>query len=162
MPISTPGYVRNMIRRSFREIADPGPTNKVDITKIWEFFESRCAYCGRKLNRENKEGHIDHLVSSSSGGRNHISNRVLSCADCNAEEKLDKPWEEFLAQKVSEGDLMDKRKERILQWQKENVVSQIDPEILDKVNSMSNDVIELYDQKVSELRELCKSNNFRC
>ncbi len=87
MPAPTPGYVKNMIRRSLRETIDPSPTKKEE-TRIWDFFNSECAYCGKKLRKINKEGHIDHLVPSALGGANHISNRVLSCADCNEKEKL--------------------------------------------------------------------------
>ena len=41
MPAIKPGYVRNMIRRSLREIVDPSPT-KQDEERIWEFFNSEC------------------------------------------------------------------------------------------------------------------------
>ena len=88
MPAITPGYVKNVIRRSLREIVDPSPT-KEDEERIWKFFNSECAYCGKPLSKLQKQGHIDHLVPSSLGGPNHISNRVLSCATCNDAEKLD-------------------------------------------------------------------------
>jgi len=78
MPAPTPGYVKNIVRRSLREIVDPSPSKK----------------------DEYKEGHMDHLVSSSVGGSNQISNRVLSCASCNEKEKLDMPWEQFFSPEV--------------------------------------------------------------
>ena len=115
MPGETPGYVKNMIRRCFREQIDRSPTDS-QTKKIWEYFQNSCAYCGRTLDRKNREGHIDHLVSASQKGPNHISNRVLSCATCNEEEKLDKDWRVFLEQKVPDRSLREKRMKRIEQW----------------------------------------------
>jgi Cu2+-containing amine oxidase len=102
------------------------------------------------------------LISASSGGGNHISNCVLSCKNCNSKEKLDMSWEEFLSKKVQDKNLMNKRKEKILQWQKENGAFQrkINSKILEEADSMCNEVIELYDQKVLELRKLHNNNNF--
>lgn len=64
MPAPTPAYVKNIIRRSLREVVDPSPS-KAEVKQIWEFFDSKCVYCGKELHKEKKEGHIDHLVSSS-------------------------------------------------------------------------------------------------
>ena len=71
-------------------------------------------------------------------------------------------WEEFLSKKVQDKNLMNKRKEKILQWQKENGAFQrkINSKILEEADSMCNEVIELYDQKVLELRKLHNNNNF--
>ena len=97
MPAITPGYVKNVIRRSLREIVDPSPTKEEEV-RIWKFFNSECAYCGKPLSKPQKQGHIDHLFPSSLDGPNHISNRVLSCATCNEAEKLDGAWQEFMVQ----------------------------------------------------------------
>ena len=113
MPAPTPSYVKNIIRRSLREVVDPSPSKK-DERKIWEFSNFECAYCGKKLRKEHKEGHIDHLVTSSLGGSNYISNRVLSCASCDEKEKLDMSGEKFLIQKNPNQNLLTKRKEKIL------------------------------------------------
>ncbi len=43
MPAPTPGYVKNMIRRSLREIVDPSPTKK-DEEGIWKYFDFRPDY----------------------------------------------------------------------------------------------------------------------
>jgi len=153
MPAPTPGYVKNMIRRSLREIVDPSPSKKEE-NKIWEYFDSRCAYCGKRLNRTRKEGHIDHLVSSAKGGTNHISNRVLSCATCNEKEKLDRPWEEFLIQKNSNKTLASQRREKILKWRRLNCNANISEDILKKIDSLGNEVVALYDEKVSMVRRL--------
>ena len=155
MPAPTPGYVKNMIRRSLREILDPSPKRK-EFEKIWEFFKSQCAYCGLRLKKKNKEGHIDHLVSASSGGANHISNRVLSCANCNEKEKLDMPWTKFLLQKNPDNNLAAQRREQILIWQKQNSIlpKNISAEFLKKIQLFGDEIAALYDAKVDELRNL--------
>jgi hypothetical protein len=155
MPPTTPAHVKNIIKRSLREIIDPSPSKK-EIEKIWEFFESKCAYCGQKLNRKNKEGHVDHLISSSENGSNHISNRVLSCANCNEKEKRDMPWKKFLAQKNPNKTVMNERKDKILLWQQQNndIQKNIDKKLLDEVSSMSKNIINLYDKKIRELKKL--------
>src|SRR2546425_2956500 len=119
MPRYTPGYVKNIIRRSFRELIEPS-SDKKDVEKVWKFFDSSRAYCGCFLDRRTKKGRIDHLVPASQGGTNHISNYVLSCADCNDKEKRDLPWEAFLKRKVSDAKTLLKRRDKILLWQKQN------------------------------------------
>ena len=155
MPAPRPGYVKNMIRRSLREVVDPSPTKK-DEERIWEFFNSECAYCGKRLSKAHKEGHIDHLVSAAIGGSNDISNRVLSCATCNEKEKLDMPWESFLIQKNSDKSIASRRKEKILKWQSVHKQSTIKKETLDKIESLSTEVAEFYDERVSLARKLRK------
>jgi 5-methylcytosine-specific restriction endonuclease McrA len=76
MPKMTPGYAKNTMRRTLQAVVDTEPTNK-EISILWEYFGSACAYCGLPLKKENREGHIDHLVSTTKNGVNHISNRVL-------------------------------------------------------------------------------------
>ncbi len=156
MPAPTPSYVKNIIKRSLREIVDPSP-NKKDTQKIWEFFNSECAYCGKKI-KEHKEGHIDHLVSSSSGGSNYISNRVLSCASCNEKEKLDMPWENFLIQKNPNKNLLVKRKEKILHWQKLHKKTSLNKATIDKIEKIGKEVAALYDKKIKMVRNLKNKN----
>lgn len=150
MPATKPGLVKNMIRRSLREIVDSSPTKKEE-RMIWDFFDSECAYCGKKLRKAHKEGHIDHLVS---GGSNDISNRVLSCAACNEKEKLDMPWEKFLSQKNPDKIIAHKRRDKILQWQSIHKRKIIKRQILDKIESLSNEVVAFYDKRVKSAREL--------
>src|SRR5207253_6627151 len=115
MPKTTIGYAKNIIRRALRELVDHSPS-KQEVTLIWEFFESTCAYCGIHLSRKDQEGHIDHLVAASLGGSNHVSNRVLSCANCNEKEKLDQPWEQFLRHKNPNAKVFSQRRAKILEW----------------------------------------------
>ncbi len=153
MPAPTPGYVKNIIRRSLREIVDPSPGEK-DKQKIWEFFNSKCDYCGKGVRKEYEEGHIDHLVSSSIGGSNQISNRVLSCASCNEKEKLDMPWEKFLAQKSSDKSVEAERKDKILKWQKMHKEFTLGKEIISKIESLAEDVVSYYNEQVNQARSL--------
>jgi CRISPR/Cas system Type II protein with McrA/HNH and RuvC-like nuclease domain len=139
-----------------REIIDPSP-NKEDVQTIWEFFNSECVYCGKKLHKGQKEGHIDHLVSASCGGANQISNRVLSCATCNEKEKLDKPWEGFLTQKCPNKQIESERKSKILRWQKIHKECLLEKDILSKIKSLADDVAVCYDDKVNQAKKLrCK------
>lgn len=141
------------MRRSLRELVDRSPT-RAKTDSIWAYFDSRCAFCGDSLDRSKKEGHIDHLVSASQGGANHISNRVLSCANCNEKEKLDALWEEFLDRKVMDPSTRQSRKEKILDWQRlhgasDNELSKAMAKLLEHA---SVEVEELYSQKVKEIR----------
>jgi 5-methylcytosine-specific restriction endonuclease McrA len=153
MPAITPAFVKNIIRRSLREVVDPSPIKK-DIHMIWDYFNSECAYCGKKIVKGSKDGHIDHLVSSSCGGYNKISNRVLSCATCNEKEKLDRPWEEFLKQKCQNKYIEEKRKSKIVQWQTMHNDNMLDKEIISKIKVLGDDVASYYDEKVKQARAL--------
>lgn len=53
---------------------------------------STCFYCGRVYNKKKAKiypwlyfdkVHIDHVIPFSRGGRNHVSNYVISCSTCN-------------------------------------------------------------------------------
>ncbi|MDD4894186.1 MAG: HNH endonuclease domain-containing protein [Candidatus Omnitrophica bacterium] len=150
MPASTPSYVKNIIRRSLREIVDPSPSKEAERT-IWEYFNSECAYCGKKLRKEHREGHIDHLVPDDT---NQLCNRVLSCADCNGDEKRDKPWKEFLAQKCSSEQIEAERKSKILQWQSTHEAPVLGKGVLSKIESLANDVAARYDEILEQARRL--------
>jgi len=90
-----------------------------------------------------------------------MSNRVLSCATCNEKEKLDAPWEEFLSKEISDKNLLNKRKKKILKWQRENgaFASRVDVKILATIDSLGNKVIDCYDQSVLEIRKLRDDSN---
>ena len=84
---------------------------------MWAHFESRCAYCGCELSREDRKSHVDHLDAVDR--RNHISNRVLSCNICNGDRKRERNWEDVLAEACeSRTDLYAARRQKILDWQK--------------------------------------------
>jgi HNH endonuclease len=107
----TPSQVKNLMRRSLWFLIDPDPQPE-DRTRCIEFFGNACAYCCESIER----GDLDHLVSAAKGGRNHISNRVFACKRCNAEQKRDKDWDDFLAEICGRGVVYDARRARILEW----------------------------------------------
>jgi 5-methylcytosine-specific restriction endonuclease McrA len=96
MDLSKPAQVKNrknLMRRGLRLLVDPGVT-PAERRRVYAFFEEQCAFCGARLDGK---GDLDHLVPTAKDGSNHISNRVVSCGGCNAKEKLDSDWLEFLA-----------------------------------------------------------------
>lgn len=157
MPSATPGYTRNIIRRSLRELVDPSPTKK-QVDQIWKYFKSTCAFCGRKLNRTNKDGHVDHLIPASGGGLNHMSNRVLACQHCNEKEKLDKDWKVFMKDKVSDSVIRKKRIDYILKWMTINAPEEVivDEKTLASVLALTNKVVDKYSAVVDEIRTMNK------
>ena len=154
MPSVTTAYVKNIIRRGFSELVDPSPKRDTQ-TQIWAHFESSCAFCGRKLDRQAEEGRIDHLLAASKGGANALGNRVLSCATCNDKEKLDEAWETFLSKKAS-GDEVGGRRARILEWQRLHPLPSDDQRELrqEAAERAAADVVRFFEEKVKEIRLL--------
>lgn len=155
MPAITAGLAKNIVRRALHQVVDPGP-NARERDLIWGYFESRCAYCDRPLRRDAKEAHLDHLVPASQGGRNHLSNRALSCATCNEQEKRDTPWAEFLRAKSPSPDEFVRRFDRIQQWQAQHAdtASHETRDLRLAADGAAREVVELFDRKVEELRAL--------
>ena len=115
MPKDTPSMAKNKMRRSLAAIFDPHPSRH-EIDELWEYFESRCAYCGMPIIRESRTGHLDHLVPFSEGGSNNIHNHALSCARCNGDEKREESWQSFLERKSENVQAFQNRKEKIDKW----------------------------------------------
>jgi len=158
MPAATPAYVKNMIRRGLSEIVDPSPSSEEEKI-IWSHFQDCCAYCGRQMRRGSKEAHIDHLVPASAGGANGIGNRVLSCALCNAEEKRDQPWEEFLKSKARSPEEFAMRRQRILDWQKDHpTLTGPDHQKLIKLAfEKAGEICGLFDRSANEIRRRARA-----
>ena len=81
---------KNVMLRAMQEILDPSP---LDVGPVWDYFESRCAYCDRPLDIGGRSAHIDHAEAA---GGNHLGNLVLSCGTCNGDHKRDMPWRDFV------------------------------------------------------------------
>jgi CRISPR/Cas system Type II protein with McrA/HNH and RuvC-like nuclease domain len=146
-------YARNIIRRTLFEIIDPSPAKR-EIDEVWIHFESACAYCATPLVRGTKQAHLDHLVPTSAGGRNHVANRVLSCATCNEHEKREMPWEDFLAQKTRSTDEFSMRRQKVLDWTtrfSENEV-QLRPEVLALLNDAVDEATSAFTRQVERIR----------
>jgi len=111
----TPSQVKNLMRRGLRLLVDPEPEAE-ERQRVYTFFGYRCAYCS--ISVETGKGDLDHLLSAAKGGPNHISNRVLACKPCNAKEKRERGWEEFLMEKCGHGPVLEQRRRKILEWVK--------------------------------------------
>jgi hypothetical protein len=159
MPATTTSYAKNIIRRALRELVDRSPS-KQEITLLWEFFESGCAYCGAHLSRKNQEGHVDHLVAASLGGVNHVSNRVLSCANCNEKEKLDHPWQQFLRHKNSDENILSQRQAKILEWSERSDRQQEDA-LLKAADQAAARVAACFDEEVAKLRQSTSNKSLK-
>src|SRR3954468_22776241 len=111
MAATSVSAAKNRMARAVESILDPWPAS---TEPIWDFFGSECAYCGVKLVKGERLGHIDHATSNAG---NHLGNLVLACSVCNGDEKRDVDWRDFLDQKVSDPALRQERTWRIERWQ---------------------------------------------
>ncbi len=146
----TPSQARNAIKRALVELMDPNPSAR-EVERLWQHFHSACAFCGRPLRRDKREAHSDHLIPSSQKGRNHICNRVLACATCNGDEKLDLNWEKFLADKSPQHHA--ERRKRILDWVESNRAScKVTDDDIQIAHSEAEKVLAAFNQACSLLR----------
>ena len=107
---------KNAMRRAI-EALYYRPLNKKEKDRIWDVFESRCAYCDREIDRSLRHGHMDHLDCSAAGGGNYIRNRVLACKECNGNEKREGKWQTFLKLKCCDKQTLRNRTAKIRTWQ---------------------------------------------
>lgn len=59
---------------------------------IYNKYNGHCAYCGKKIEFDDMT--IDHIVATSKGGSNDLTNTIPSCQLCN-NQKADRTVEEF-------------------------------------------------------------------
>jgi len=150
----TPPQARNAIRRALVGTVDPYP-NESQIDRIWSFFGSSCAYCGRSLVRGKREAHIDHLVPSGLGGSNALSNFVLSCGICNGDEKREENWQSFLRRKAPDAGTFKRRKKRIESWITTCPDAPVcDSGLLKVVNREADRVISSFNAALKKVRAL--------
>lgn len=86
--------VQTARRRAIIANAD-GEVTADDVRRLFEETESRCAYCGITLFREDRSSwHVDHIIPLSRGGSNGPENLALTCAECNLSKnsKLVSEW----------------------------------------------------------------------
>lgn len=119
---------------------------------MWTFFQGRCAYCGTSLNRQKREGHLDHLISTSAGGSNHLSNRVLSCGSCNGDQKREKSWQEFMKLKNPDQTTHRKRQRRILHWTRTAGAPNLQAALLGLAEREAGSVIRAFDEACATVR----------
>lgn len=69
--------------------------SKVEVTveevkALFASFDGLCIYCGAQEEPKGPTFHLEHVIPRSQGGRDHISNLVISCPSCNS-RKHNKP-----------------------------------------------------------------------
>lgn len=152
----TPAQVKNLMRRGLRFLVDPEP-EKEDKKRVRDFFKDSCAYCGKRL--KSGDGDIDHLISAALGGANALANRILSCKPCNAEEKRDRDWIEFLKEKCDSHTAFQERESRIRQWIEMNGGHpKLDPDISALLDIESERTTKEYDVACMRIRKQKQAN----
>jgi len=141
------------MRRSLVAIYDPPPSN-TEVNQLWNYFKSRCAYCGVEIERKSRTGHLDHLVPSSEGGRNNIHNQALSCAHCNGDEKREEPWDSFLAKKAQSSSVYNERKTKIENWLSLAPQSIKNKELIDEAACIIKEALDNFEHAVNKMRVL--------
>jgi hypothetical protein len=150
-----PSLAKNMIRRSLHGIIDPHPTD-VEVDRLWQYFDARCAFCDRKVGITPKDAHVDHLEAGEGGGANHVSNRVLACADCNEKEKRQIPWRDFLRRKANSLEEYAEREARIEEWLRLTRTDRhrVSDDILRQAENEIDAVVQSYDEALIRIRAL--------
>jgi hypothetical protein len=140
-------------------IVDPYPT-KSAAARVWEFFESKCAYCGHEMKRSDRKGHQDHLIAFKHGGTNDIGNYVLACGACNGDEKLAGCWQTYLRLKNADDATFLDRKAKIETWVALNVSTRrnIPDDHRRAVLDAYERIAAVIDAAVSELRSMKTPN----
>lgn len=142
---------RNWIKRALSAVLDR-ELNDREKDLIWKFFDSKCAYCRRSLDRGDRQAHIDHLVPNTAGGINHISNRVLSCGSCN-DEKREAEWISFLRMKARNAREFKARRKRIEAWISEQTSNRPGAVNTKLLRQETDRVIAAFNKSVSRLRQ---------
>ena len=155
MAKTTPSMAKGHINRSLLQIIDKPPT-KVQKQLIWQYFDSRCAYCDICIEPNSRKGHLDHLISTKDGGNNDIYNFVLACNICNGDEKRETPWRAFLKNKCDNlsSEMYLKRLSHIENWHNQSDVNQLDTEILNKIQTIIEKAKNDFDHSVEQMRML--------
>ncbi len=91
--------------------------NKAQKEELLNKFNSECCYCGTGITTRSLSQ--DHLIPMNKAalGLHSWGNVVPCCQECN-NEKQQKGWEEFLANKA-QGKVFDERKSRIVNYVKD-------------------------------------------
>lgn len=106
----SPSQAKNQMGRALDTILDRLPPTNEQIRK---YFEAQCAYFGTTLKRDDRNGHIDHVIA---GGGNHLGNLVLACSPCNGDGKREMSGLDFLNLNVRDPALYEDRHTKICRW----------------------------------------------
>jgi 5-methylcytosine-specific restriction endonuclease McrA len=149
----TPSTAKNHMRRALLALLDPVP--QVTLTdRVWDHFRSCCAYCGVPLDRRSRGGHLDHLVPVAAGGANGVYNLVLSCPQCNGDDKRDEDWERFLERLVPDTTLREARHAAITAWLSQAGPTHVESDLRPEAHAIIERSLAAFDAAVRELREL--------
>jgi len=107
-------------RRRARARTLPATMTLAQWLRCVEWWEHRCAYCGRRIGRAT----MDHFIPVSRGGGTTASNIVPACHSCNSRKgnKLPREWMETIgADLVTEATLARIRAyfKEVKRWQKQ-------------------------------------------
>ena len=142
------------MRKAISDLVDQ-PLTKKEKQQVWDYFNSRCAFCGKSIERISRYGHIDHLVSRAGSGSNQLGNCVLACKECNGNEKRDQPWKDFLKLKCGDNPTFALRLKQIESWQSKPTTKK--PVTLSgeakAAKSEVEDAIVIFERKFVRLRE---------
>jgi hypothetical protein len=81
-----------------------------------------------------------------------LSNRVLSCASCNGDEKRERDWREFLREKNADADVFDLRCLAIERWVAKGSVASRTVVDLELLKREIDRAIGAFDMAVQNLR----------
>lgn len=75
------------------KLYDRLPTTEVKFTRrnIYEYYNHKCCYCGKKL--PTAELNLDHVIPRSRGGKTGWNNIVTACVPCNLRKGSKSPSE---------------------------------------------------------------------
>ncbi len=149
MATHSASMARNYIRKSLKAINDPYPTES-EKNLLWEYFENKCIYCNRKLVREERNGHLDHIIPSTDGGSNSIYNCVLACSICNGDEKREINWKDFLKEKCQNGNDLKDKISKIEYWMNKDTKKR--KEIEDE-EIIIKEVLSKFDSAINKLKQ---------
>ena len=153
----TPSMAKNQMKRCMNAILDPHPSS-AEVKTLWQYFDSSCVYCGKKLLVEDRNGHLDHIIAQSEGGTNNIHNFLLACGRCNGDEKRELDWKEFLEQKATSDSERETQYNKVIAWMKQAPadLQVLDAETLRQASEITAQAMRDFDTAVEKLRALRK------
>lgn len=80
---NNPDIVRMKIARARFNKLKSTPEFKAWRKKQWFIQFGKCAWCKKKMNKDQSDVHVDHILPIYHNGSNNYSNLCLSHASCN-------------------------------------------------------------------------------
>lgn len=82
-----------------------------------EYFEKRCFYCGKSLEKTTVQTHVDHFIPWSFVQSDQLWNLVLTCSTCNSSKSDKLPVRPFLNSIIDRNHYLVNQQELLLQDQ---------------------------------------------